>query len=144
MTIMLLLGKKLPKSKNAKVPAENQRIKLVLIQLISGIMLSLIPLIINLNVIGICGYKDNPLANVGSGAIASSILYMLANFVLAFSSYYAEYKPLDGTLSEEETVKKPEEVSTVTQQLQELNSLKEQGLISEEDYEAKKKQTLGL
>lgn len=113
-----------------------------------------IPLIINLNVISICGYKDYEIANVGSGAIASGVLYMLAELTLAFSNYYCfEYKPLDETLpeeetnvtlSEEQTIKKLEEDTNLTQQLQELRSLKEQGLISEEDYESKEKQILGL
>ena len=37
-----------------------------------------------------------------------------------------------------------QENPTIEQQLEELNSLKEKGLITEEEYDSKKKQILGI
>ena len=150
MSVLIVMGKELPKNKNAKqLTLEQQKKNLLLTSTIS-IICSAIPLIINLCVVSITGYSDNPLAHVGGGAIASGILLIIGEGLVFFSNYFTGFLPLNIVLepnqnkveSNEESSKKEEK--SITEQLQELNTLKEQGLISEEDYEAKKKQLLKL
>ena len=54
-------------------------------------------------------------------------------------------KPIEETASEETTVKKDNQYeSSITRQIKEISKLKEEGFITEEEYEAKKKQILGI
>ena len=53
----------------------------LMVSLLMSIVTSTVPLVLNLLSVKIAGYADNPLANLGSGAVASAILLLLGEII---------------------------------------------------------------
>lgn len=92
----------------------------------------------DLSMVSVCGYGKSSIAHLGWGAITSALSLFAGVICFEIFNYLelSELKVEKRDLSSEE--------NGISSQLKELASLKEQGLISEEDYENKKKQILNL
>ena len=67
-----------------KVKKENS-----LISVAFNCLFGIIPLLLNLFTLNICGYSDNPLANLGIGAILSGIFALISCIFYCLAVYYS-------------------------------------------------------
>ena len=141
---LAVMGKNISKNNSTKQLTLEQK-KNIFINSTILIINSVIFFIVNLCAVSITGYNDNPLAHIGGGAVASGILLIIGEGLVCLSRILAINVLESKTDKTETNIKKSKsKEKSITEQLQEFKSLKEQGLISEDDYETKKKQLLNL
>lgn len=138
-------------SYNGKRMAYEQRKKTGLFTGIGGIVICIIALIINLCSVNMTGYGDNNLASLGTGAIWSAVLLMISSVVSLILRLIALEEPVKVTNNSENKlnqttvhniVKTQSSTKNTMDELSKLNDLKKQGLITEDEYNEKKKQLL--
>lgn len=77
-TLMILISKNLPQT-------ENLSIKKITINIAILLASGGVSMLLNFLVVEMCGFSDNPLASLGSGAIASSLIHFTACSITTFS-----------------------------------------------------------
>ncbi len=78
--ILSMFGKQLPKIKTKKTKklTEKDRKQAIILDCFFDILMAVITLVINLNVLNLCGLDDELFVYVGSGAIWSSVLFIIS------------------------------------------------------------------
>ena len=106
-------------------------------------LIGLAPFVLNLLVINTTGSTEFAgVISVGGGAISSGLLVLIGMGLIVANSildYVQSTNPIEDKLDNKDKNK-----SSISDQLNELKSLKDQGLITDEDYNLKKKQLLDL
>ena len=137
-------------------------------RLIMSLAAGLIPFILNFLVLYMTESEKSSISSIGGGAIASSILIISGILVFCITDIVFDEQPkMDNSNTESIQIEdrsqqsaiwkgvqeqKPEEdksaegttISSLKKQLIELKELLELGLITQEEFDAKKKQLLGL
>ncbi len=109
-----------------------------------NIILGLIPLIVNLFTVKIAGYGDDPLANLGVGAIVSGVLCFLGQALFSFTNMLDKNKINNIIISNQQRKVVAEKVEQVDyeNELKKLKELLGNGKITQVEYESKKQQLL--
>lgn len=100
--------------------------------------------IINFNVLKLCRYTETGLVYLGSGAISTSILFSIGMIIIEIIAILKQLKTNDSKSNGSSRRNDNINYMTIEEELTKLKSLKDKGLISDEDYMKKKNQILGL
>lgn len=151
-------------SKKENLTPKKAKIQFTVLILICFII-TICNFVANLNVSSMSGVLSKTSARVASGAIFSSIFFAIGMIFYIVYGYFAKFESAIASdnaskesviEAEEDNLKNDSEnkitnklnetvpSKTIEEQLTELKSLKDKGLITEEDYNKKKNQLLGL
>lgn len=137
------------------IPLEKQK-QNALVSLIFTISAGLFVLILDLCTLTTTGLSSNSYIHLGNGAIWSGLLILTSTILESIAEYlpYASLQVQNANFQNNTNLvnknnqcvitPEPSAEKSIEEKLIELNSLKEKGLITEEEYQAKRKQILGL
>ena len=106
-------------------------------------LIGLAPFVLNLLVINTTGSTEFAgVISVGGGAISSGLLVLIGTGLIVANNILDYVQSTN--LIEDKPDNKDKNISSISNQLNDLKSFKDQGLITDEDYNLKKKQLLDL
>lgn len=132
---------------NNQEDKEKHRMLIISITSFFVLIIIIFVCVINLSVLNICGYNGKEISGfvyLGSGAISTSVLFSLGMIIIEILMILNYCKINQSVKVKTSNNDQPINFATIEEELTKLKSLKDKGLITDEDYMKKKNQILGL